>query len=159
MRELSTSKFSLWLTYSTCKNAKRKPQQIKSVCPTTQHRIPVGGARFPAPVQTGPSAHPSRLSFPGVKRPGRGVYHPPPSSAEVKERVELYLYSPLWIFVACSRVNFIFYFTMKLPDFFKVKNAFIGCVLPHVAYCSQAVKTYNRPAISNWQVLFSRSFY
>jgi len=34
------------------------------------------------------------VSFPGVKRPGRGVDHPPPSSAEVKERVELYLYSP-----------------------------------------------------------------
>jgi len=33
--------------------------------------------------------------FPGVKRPGRGVDHPPPSSAEVKERVELYLFSPL----------------------------------------------------------------
>ena len=32
--------------------------------------------------------------FPGVKRPDRGVDHPPPSSAEVKERVELYLYSP-----------------------------------------------------------------
>jgi hypothetical protein len=30
----------------------------------------------------------------GVKRPGRGVDHPPPSSTEVKERVELYLYSP-----------------------------------------------------------------
>jgi hypothetical protein len=36
---------------------------------------------------------------PGVKRPGRGVDHPPPSSAEVKDRVELYLYSasgPSW---------------------------------------------------------------
>jgi len=33
-------------------------------------------------------------SFPGVKRPGRGVDHPPASSAEVKERAELYLYSP-----------------------------------------------------------------
>ena len=30
-----------------------------------------------------------RVSFPGLKRPGRGVDHPPPSSAEVKERVEL----------------------------------------------------------------------
>ena len=30
----------------------------------------------------------------GVKRPGRGVDHPPPPSAEVKERVELYLYPP-----------------------------------------------------------------
>jgi hypothetical protein len=32
--------------------------------------------------------------FPGVKRPGRTVDHPPPSNAEVKERVELYVYSP-----------------------------------------------------------------
>jgi hypothetical protein len=33
-------------------------------------------------------------SFQGVKRPGRGDDHPPSSSARVKERVELYLYSP-----------------------------------------------------------------
>jgi hypothetical protein len=31
-------------------------------------------------------------SFPGVKRPGRSVYHPPLSSAEVKGRAELFLY-------------------------------------------------------------------
>ena len=57
-----------------------------------------------APVQTGSEAHPASYtigtwSFPGVKRPGRGVDHPPTSSAEVKERVELYLYSssgPSW---------------------------------------------------------------
>ena len=39
------------------------------------------------------------VSLPGVKRPGRGVNHPPPSSAEVKETTELYLYStfgPSW---------------------------------------------------------------
>jgi hypothetical protein len=35
-----------------------------------------------------------RISFPGVKRPGRGVDHPPSSTARVKERVELYIYSP-----------------------------------------------------------------
>jgi hypothetical protein len=38
-------------------------------------------------------------TFPGVKRPGCDVDQPPPSSAEVKERVELYLFSPsvpLW---------------------------------------------------------------
>jgi len=57
------------------------------------------GARFSAPVQNGPGAHPASFvmgtgSFPGVRRPGRGVDHSPPSSAEVKERVELYLYSP-----------------------------------------------------------------
>jgi len=57
------------------------------------------GARFSAPVQTGPGALPAfyatgACSFPGVKRPGRGVDHPSISSAEVKERVEVYLYSP-----------------------------------------------------------------
>jgi hypothetical protein len=39
-------------------------------------------------------------TLPGVKRPGRGVHHPPPSSAKVKEIVELYLSSPslpLWL--------------------------------------------------------------
>jgi hypothetical protein len=35
-----------------------------------------------------------QVSLPGVKRPGRCVDHPPPSCAEVKERVQLYLYSP-----------------------------------------------------------------
>jgi hypothetical protein len=59
------------------------------------------GARFFAAVQTGPGVHPAsctmgtdRVSFPEVKRPGRGVDHPLPSSVRVKERVELYLYSP-----------------------------------------------------------------
>jgi hypothetical protein len=36
----------------------------------------------------------TRVLSPGVKRPGRGVDHPPSSSARVKEIVELYLYSP-----------------------------------------------------------------
>jgi len=53
------------------------------------------GARFSVPVKTGSGAHPasyivSTESFPGVKRTGRGVAHPPPSSAKVKERVQLY---------------------------------------------------------------------
>jgi len=33
-------------------------------------------------------------AFPRVKRPGHGFHHPPPSSAEVKEKVELCIYSP-----------------------------------------------------------------
>ena len=50
------------------------------------------GARFSAPVQNGPGAHPTSYtmgtgSFLGIKRPGLGVDHPPPSGAEVKERV------------------------------------------------------------------------
>ena len=58
------------------------------------------GAKFSAPFQTDPGAYPASYtmdtgSFPGVKRPGRGVHHPPASSAEVKERVELCLYSTL----------------------------------------------------------------
>ena len=68
-------------------------------------------ARFFAPVQTGPGVHPASCtmgtgSFPGVKRSGRGVDHPPPFSAEVEGRVELYICSPLWAFVACSRESF-----------------------------------------------------
>ena len=35
-----------------------------------------------------------RVLFLGVKRPGRGVYHPPSTSAEVRKSVELYLFSP-----------------------------------------------------------------
>jgi hypothetical protein len=35
------------------------------------------------------------VSFPGVKSPGRGDKHAPSSGTEVKERVELYVYTPL----------------------------------------------------------------
>jgi hypothetical protein len=57
------------------------------------------GARFSAPVQTGPGAHPASCtvgtgSFPALKRPGRGVDHPPLYSAEVGGRSELYICSP-----------------------------------------------------------------
>ena len=57
------------------------------------------GARFSAPVQTDPVAHPAPYamgtgSFLEVKRPGLGVDHPSSSSAEVEGRVELYIYSP-----------------------------------------------------------------
>ena len=55
---------------------------------------PGGGARFSAPIQTGPgtlkaSCTTGTGSFPEVKRLGPGIDHPPISSAEVKERVEL----------------------------------------------------------------------
>jgi len=57
-------------------------------------------ASFSAPVQTGLGAHPASYKmgtgyFPWVKRPGRGVDHLTPSSAEVKTRIEIYLYYPL----------------------------------------------------------------
>ena len=47
------------------------------------------GARFSAAIRV----------FPRVKRLGHGIDHPPPSSTEVKERAEIYLYStsgPSW---------------------------------------------------------------
>jgi hypothetical protein len=75
------------------------------------NRIPVG-ARFSAPVRTCAGAHPSSYtmgtgSFPRVKRPGRGVDHRPPSSAEVKERLDLFLYpfppsGPSWPVLGCT---------------------------------------------------------
>jgi len=57
------------------------------------------GVRFSAPIQTSPGAHPTSYtmgtwSLPGVKRPRRGIDHPPQSIAEAKERVEVCLYSP-----------------------------------------------------------------
>jgi len=57
------------------------------------------GARFCAPIQTSPEAHPASYtigtgSFLGVKWPGHGVDHSPPTSTEVKGRVNVYIYSP-----------------------------------------------------------------
>jgi hypothetical protein len=66
---------------------------------TVQDRIPMR-ARFSALAQTGPGTHPAcrtvgTVSFQGVKQPERGFNHPPPFGVEVKERVGLYLHSPI----------------------------------------------------------------
>ena len=58
-----------------------------------------GGGEFSAPVQTGAGAHSASYtmgtgSFQGVKRLGRDVDDPAPYRAEVKKRVEQYIYSP-----------------------------------------------------------------
>ena len=61
-----------------------------------------GGVIFSAPVQTGPGTQlvsdtiRTGSLFRGLKQLGHGVNHPPPPSAEVKERVEVYLYSFSW---------------------------------------------------------------
>jgi hypothetical protein len=55
--------------------------------------------------------------------PGGGTDHPPPSSAEVKERIELYLYSPSgpsWLLLGCSLPLFYFICILKLNRFLKV---------------------------------------
>jgi hypothetical protein len=51
---------------------------------------PRWGARFSAPDHTGPGAHPASYtmgtgSFPGLKRPGRGVDYPPPLAPRLRK--------------------------------------------------------------------------
>jgi hypothetical protein len=58
------------------------------------------GARFFAPVRICPGTQPASYtmgtgSLTRVRRPGRGVNHPTPPSADVTETVEVHLYSPL----------------------------------------------------------------
>ena len=52
------------------------------------------GARFSAPVQTGTEVHPASYTMGTGSFPGRDADYLPSSSAEVKEKVELYLYFP-----------------------------------------------------------------
>jgi hypothetical protein len=68
-------------------------------------RFPAGAGNFCLHhrVQNGSGPHQwvPGCSFPGVKRPGREADHSPPSSAEVKECVELYLHSQYAFMVWC----------------------------------------------------------
>jgi len=81
---------------------------------------PRGEVRFSTPLQTGPGGRPVSYKWfgtvPVLKQPGCGADHPSPSSAEVKERVKLYIYSasgPLCL----PRVNFTFTkpFSARIP--------------------------------------------
>ena len=75
--------------------------------------------------RTGPRAHPASYiigtgSFPGVKRPGRGVHNTPPCSTEVKEEVELYLYStsePSWPAVGWNLLYFTLLYDSHYDDY------------------------------------------
>jgi len=56
---------------------------------TVRDWIPVT-AKFSAPAQTGPGAHPTcrtmrTVSFQGVKQPKRGVNHPPHMASKLKK--------------------------------------------------------------------------
>jgi hypothetical protein len=94
--------FSVFFMFSTISTQGRYRSvsivtcMLRAECPGA--RIPVG-ARLSAPIQTSPGADlaPYTMStgpFKGVKWPGHGIDHPPLSTAEVEERVEVYLYSP-----------------------------------------------------------------
>ena len=81
---------------------------------------------FPHPSRLALGVHPASCtmgtgSFPGTKWLGPGVVHPTPS-AEIKERVELYLYSPYWYSWACYRVKFAFYTIKKLLKYVYESN-------------------------------------
>ena len=83
--------------------ASRVPRQLSRYSDSLRagrfgDRIPVE-ARLSASVQTGPGAHPTSCimctgSLSGDRAAGAWHLPPTPSSAEVKERVKLYLYSP-----------------------------------------------------------------
>ena len=66
-----------------------------------------------------------------MKRPERSVDIPLLSSAEVKERVEIYLYSPLWTFIACSSVNFTIFCLTFFRNITQEKDRISFAVLVH----------------------------
>jgi hypothetical protein len=72
-------------------------------------RIPLE-LRYSARVPTGPGANsaPCKMGtgFPRrLKLPDHGVYHPPHLAPRLKKEYS-YTSTPLWAFIACSRVNF-----------------------------------------------------
>jgi hypothetical protein len=75
------------------------------------YRIPVE-ARFFAHIQTGPGVYPAfctmgTVSFPGVKRPGRGADHPPLIAPRSKERRAIPL-PPLWAFGSVTEYLYLY---------------------------------------------------
>ena len=90
-----------------------------------------GGAIFSESVRTGPGAHPGSCTMGtesalGVKRPGRGADHPPPSKCRGHEGVELYLYSlagPSWPVIGKT-----FTFTFTVIDIC-VEKIWLHCVM------------------------------
>ena len=93
--------FLAWLIWVNHASFVPRPRKIIATCyrldgPGIESRW---GERFSVSVQTGTGTQPASYtvgtgSFPRVERQERGVHHPPPSSVEVKERVELYLKFP-----------------------------------------------------------------
>jgi len=88
--------------------------------------------RFSPPVQTSPADHPvfctmSTWSFRRVKRVARGVDHPPPTMAEVKERVGLYIHTHSGFPWPLLR-NFTFTFTLTKPTFTKASTLFLSTI-------------------------------
>jgi hypothetical protein len=65
------------------------------------------------------------VTFPGVKRPGSAVNRPPPSSGEVKEILELYLYPSLSLHVLFQGKLYLYHllaiiYSVVLPNHYYV---------------------------------------
>jgi len=120
----------------------RIAQSVKRL--TTDWKVrgsnPGGGEIFRAPKDR-PWSPPSPLNngyrlFTGVKRPRRGVDRPPSSSAEVKERVELFIYPHLKVFMARSRVKFTLLLLLLLLLYYHLYAGF---------YVTLHFRTFNIP--------------
>ena len=81
-------------------------------------------------------------SFPRVKRPRRGIEHPPLSSAEAKERVDLYLYYPLFL---RDLLPFTFTLVCGVMSFGECILTFRSKVLPPSARVRQPKKKFTYP--------------
>jgi hypothetical protein len=79
------------------------------------------------------------VSFQGVKRPGLGVDHLYPSSAEVEGRVQLYQLLLHWASVACPRVKFILNFIYLLTLYTSVTYAGIAVPFAFTSYLLHGV--------------------
>jgi len=66
-----------------------------------------------------------------LKQLGCGTDLSPQFSAKVKERVELYIYSPSWAFMACIRVKFT-YFTLPQKKILPLPFLFLIFVIMNI---------------------------
>ena len=114
----------------------------------SRDRIPVG-ARYSAPVQTGPQAHPVSCTilylvyFPGVKLPGRGVNYPPQSSAKFKKKASIYSSTPHWAFMVCLMVKLLCTFCHALRNVLS-ESSFVRrlCASSHSQICCHCKQTF-----------------
>jgi hypothetical protein len=90
--------------------------------------------------------------LPGVKRPGRSADHPPLSKAEVKERVDLYIYSPSGFWWPVPGRTFTFTFTITFTFTFLMISlaAKISVTYPGVNLCRASRSHVYYSILTSW---------